>query len=828
MLENGLSCETPPISERPSIEVGKDHVLVPLSVRSSETNKDFVSRSFAFFDCSRHTTCRKCVKSQWNCHWCIFDNACVHHKNECKNLETGISKEESCPRIKHRATPILIPVKVPLEIRLETENLPKPKSAHTGFVCTVDIEGAQMLLLARVEFNKYIVCEKTPYFYEINTNEYVAKVDVKWNREHYIDTASVILYKCDVLGSHREHADCSLCVTRDPKYQCSWCGNSCVYNETCALEKPNECPRPRIDMIKPLSGPIEGGTLVSIEGSNLGIREEDVRGKISIGNVPCELVNYEISVKIVCRTGAVSHEMTAPIKVANEAGYTESSVQFQFKDIKLQGLYPTMGPQSGGTQISLIGKYLNIGSSIRAYLDDYECHINVTQASSSRLTCITSAARQPEPIKVLTLVVDGANRTYSCSKFNIQSGFPFYGLCSIYNYTLDPKIMQIKPLKSFASGGRMVTVHGTHLDSIQKPEIEVFFEGEWVNKSSCFVINSNQMECPSPAVNAKFIAYKKSLEKLQSQFDYESKLHSKRSVLPTPESIFTTSTYYSLPTSGTSSAASITSSSGTDVAALKIREVQLSLQIGFIMDNVQSVRDLSKYFQSTRSTLIYVDDPNYFSFPNGMKLYKGDTLVIEGENLNIASDESDVNVTIGTEQCNVTSLALTQLVCTPPEQQPQSTDEMGIQTSSDLPLVVVRVGRHLRFPIGYLKYELLKPYTFSHAMVGIAIGIVVIVILLVVILIVYRRKSTQAEREYKRIQIQMDTLESNVRLECKQAFAELQTDMTDLTADLENTGIPTLDHINYIMKVFFPGVSDHPVLNSPKVSTYFEIETRIT
>lgn len=62
----------------------------------------------------------------------------------------------------------------------------------------------------------------------------------------------------------------------------------------------------------------------------------------------------------------------------------------------------------------------------------------------------------------------------------------------------------------------------------------------------------------------------------------------------------------------------------------------------------------------------------------------------------------------------------------------------------------------------------------------------------------------------------MDNLESNVRMECKQAFAELQTDMTDLTADLENSGIPTLDHVNYIMKVFFPGVTDHPILNGHK------------
>ena len=41
--------------------------------------------------------------------------------------------------------------------------------------------------------------------------------------------------------------------------------------------------------------------------------------------------------------------------------------------------------------------------------------------------------------------------------------------------------------------------------------------------------------------------------------------------------------------------------------------------------------------------------------------------------------------------------------------------------------------------------------------------------------------------------------------------------MTDLTADLQSLGIPTLDHKSYVMKVFFPGVADHPILNDPKV-----------
>lgn len=79
------------------------------------------------------------------------------------------------------------------------------------------------------------------------------------------------------------------------------------------------------------------------------------------------------------------------------------------------------------------------------------------------------------------------------------------------------------------------------------------------------------------------------------------------------------------------------------------------------------------------------------------------------------------------------------------------------------------MGRNLRFQIGYLQYDMLHAYSFPpEAVAGIAAGVGCLVILFVLVLIVYRRKSTQAEREYKRIQIQMDTLESNVRSECKQ------------------------------------------------------------
>lgn len=254
-----------------------------------------------------------------------------------------------------------------------------------------------------------------------------------------------------------------------------------------------------------MSGPIEGGTLVTIEGSNLGLKREDVHGKIKIGSVPCKLVNYEVSVRIQCITGPSKIEMNAPVKVGNEAGYTKSSVEFSYKDIRLTGVYPSIGPQSGGTQLAISGQYLNVGSEITAYLDDYICVVNVTQASSGRLTCITSKAHRPTNIYRITLSIDGANRTLE--------GNPF-------NYTQDPTIMEIKPLNSFISGGKMIFVHGTNLDSIQAPEMEVYALGEPknpINTTLCSVLSSTLMECPSPPVNKQFEIYsrrsKRSLRK---------------------------------------------------------------------------------------------------------------------------------------------------------------------------------------------------------------------------------------------------------------------------------------------------------------------------
>lgn len=78
-----------------------------------------------------------------------------------------------------------------------------------------------MLVAARVlpDASGIVTCESTVYRYQAMTGVYEARLTLVWNRDHVVDSRSLTLYKCGVLGAHRGHADCSLCVTRPSRYR---------------------------------------------------------------------------------------------------------------------------------------------------------------------------------------------------------------------------------------------------------------------------------------------------------------------------------------------------------------------------------------------------------------------------------------------------------------------------------------------------------------------------------------------------------------------------------------------------------------------------------
>uniref|UniRef100_A0A663MH44 Plexin-A2 n=1 Tax=Athene cunicularia TaxID=194338 RepID=A0A663MH44_ATHCN len=223
-------------------------------------------------------------------------------------------------------------------------------------------------------------------------------------------------------------------------------------------------------------------------------------------------------------------------------------------------------------------------------------------------------------------------------------------------------------------------------------------------------------------------------------------------------------------------------------------------EFGFIFNNVQSLL----VYNDTK--FIYYPNPTFeLLSPTGVLEQKpGSPIILKGRNLcPPAPGGAKLNYTvlIGETPCAVT-VSETQLLCEPPNLTGQHK-------------VMVRVGGLIFSPgsVSILSDSLLT----LPAIVSIAAGGSLLLIIVIIVLIAYKRKSRENDLTLKRLQMQMDNLESRVALECKEAFAELQTDINELTSDLDRSGIPYLDYRTYAMRVLFPGIEDHPVLRELEV-----------
>ncbi|NXF21525.1 PLXA2 protein, partial [Rhodinocichla rosea] len=223
-------------------------------------------------------------------------------------------------------------------------------------------------------------------------------------------------------------------------------------------------------------------------------------------------------------------------------------------------------------------------------------------------------------------------------------------------------------------------------------------------------------------------------------------------------------------------------------------------EFGFIFNNVQSLL----LYNDTK--FIYYPDPTFemLSSTGVLEQKPGSPIILKGRNLcPPAPGGAKLNYTvlIGETPCAVT-VSETQLLCEPP-------------TLSGQHKVMVRVGG-VTFSPGSVSIVSDSLLTLP-AIVSIAAGGSLLLIIVIIVLIAYKRKSRENDLTLKRLQMQMDNLESRVALECKEAFAELQTDINELTSDLDRSGIPYLDYRTYAMRVLFPGIEDHPVLRELEV-----------
>ncbi|KAM9751077.1 plexin-A2 isoform 1-T2 [Menidia menidia] len=735
---NQIRCVSPAAKDVPLIPTDQDWSGVELRLNSKETGQMLISTEIKFYNCSVHQLCLSCVNSAFRCHWCKYRNLCTHDPSSCSFQEGRVNTSEDCPQLVP-SEEILIPAGEVKPITLKAKNLPQPQSGQRGYECVLHIQGVSHRVTALRYNSSSVQCQNSSYLYEgMRISELPVDFSVVWNGNFIIDNPENIqvhLYKC---AAQRD--SCGMCLKADRKFQCGWCSGEgrCTLRHHCPPISPYatrwlnlstknvKCTNPRITEVTPVAGPPEGGTRVTIYGTNLGLTFSDMVGNVEVAGVRCTPVEegYIIAEQIVCEMAAAPVDSRpGPVQLCVGECRPElrarSAQLYSFVTPTVTDLSPRRGPESGGTKVTIMGENLGAGSSVNVQIGNQTCEFfgrNMTEIICYSAPSVSGIS----PVQI-SVRVDHAQ---------IRESLRF-------DYIEDPTVQRIEPDWSIASGHTPLMVTGTNLDVVQEPRIRVKYAGrESVNV--CKVLNTTSMSCFAPSLMAEYHP-------------------------------------------------------GLDT-------VKHADEFGFIFNNVQAL------LVYNNTNLLYYPNP-YFEplSTNGVLEQKpGSPIILKGRNLTPPGSggvKLNYTVLIGETPCSVT-VSESQLLCEPPNLTGQYK-------------VVVQVGG-LHVSPGSVHIMSDSLLTLP-AIVSIAAGGGLLLIIVILVLIAYKRKSRENDLTLKRLQMQMDNLESRVALECKEAFAELQTDINELTSDLDRAGIPYLDYRTYAMRVLFPGIEDHPVLRELEV-----------
>uniref|UniRef100_A0A8C7DFB6 Plexin b1a n=1 Tax=Oncorhynchus kisutch TaxID=8019 RepID=A0A8C7DFB6_ONCKI len=694
---------------------------------------------------------------------------------------------QDCPCVEKVQGSSLVPVNVERKITLVGRHLHLFQDEDLDYECVLTIEGRSVVVDAYVEPDDtqpslyFITCQLHQYAYTAFVEEYNAVINVRRRNTFQIDSADdlhVTLFNCSVGRS-----DCSRCRTADQKYGCVWCGGArskCSYRDSCAGEIKQSCPAPVIHLMEPISGPVEGGTVVTISGSNLGQKAEDIQNSVTIAGVPCTVINsrYEISSRIVCETTASGGEKSGQASVeVRGGGLGLSSQRFSFQDPALMGIAPQKGPKAGGSELTIMGQSLKTGhpSEVSVLIGGVSCLIS-SEVVDDQITCMTGGSNRTGE--------HGITVRFGRAERHLQG--------AIYHYTSDPNITMAAPSKSFLSGGRMIRVSGQNLDVVQEPRIRVTL---------------SPLESLSP---------RKKRRTRRSSRDGESRvrrteipLKRQRRIVPEPDCL--EDALCVVKKFETSCAVSSSSLMLCPTPAVGMEAHHARVKVDFLLDNLHfdfnSVG--SGAFSYELNPRLYPLNQNDPSKPYHHK--PGSIISVEGENLDLAIFKEEVVALIGEGVCSVKTLTHNHLYCEPPSQQPSVMASKKQEGMDSLPEFTVQMG-NLNFSLGRVQYDTPGQSTFPlEAQVGVGVGASIVALIVVIIVLIYRRKSKQAVRDYKKVQIQLENLETSVRDRCKKEFTDLMTEMMDCSSDLVGSGIPFLDYKAYAERIFFPGHRESPL-----------------
>ncbi|XP_054708065.1 hepatocyte growth factor receptor-like [Uloborus diversus] len=594
------------------------------------------------------------------------------------------------------------------------------------------------------------------------------------------------------VSSCSAYESCELCLTVEDPLKCGWCGDRCAHRDECPtpdLLSHEKCP-PIIRKVSPPRGPLEGGTLVRIEGDNFGspaLGEDVSKMEVSVAGHPCHIYSWDKE-KVECRTSPVSEPTSGQVVLNvsdrtwikghfNMEGVARSGDTFHYVSPRLWGVSPGRGPVSGGTTLTLVGEELDIGSSHQVNVSGVPCEI--LQLRPGRALCLTgplngsSGAPGPVEMRIDDAVVEVE-----------ASGRP--DLHKAFRYLPDPEIRDIKRQVTTISGSRNLTVLGSHLDSVAQPRMVVIvaspLTGEKLEfRTVSISLRPDRALCLTGPLNGSSgapgpVEMRIDDAVVEVEASGRRDLHKAFRYLPDPEirdierQVTTISGSRNLTVlgshldsvaqprmvvivaspltgeklefrtpcradpSGERMRCATPALSGAGALRAPTDRAPLVSHVAFEMDGAPGPRELPLR-RPLLSQLLYYPDPEFPPFPDNETLQVREDqtfLTLKGRHLDLVHLPDDIRVLLdgGVTTCNVSSLSGEELVCIlPPALRPRNGSSVSVE---------VRIGAR-RFPLG--SFQLVSGSSSSHAtLIGCMFGLGACAGLLFVACFVWRRR----------------------------------------------------------------------------------------
>ncbi|NWI22413.1 RON protein, partial [Sula dactylatra] len=329
-------------------------------------------------------------------------------------------------------------------------------------------------------------------------------------------TAGTKVWRLNVTGPGCRHfSTCQHCLRAERFMGCGWCGDGCMRRHECAGPWVQDSCPPILTDFHPRSAPLRGRTRVTLCGMTFHShldpdphRSPPGTYRVAVGQRGCAVLPEESRSHrplptsrhkdfvdmLVCElepggpkaTGGPADVVLTVEEPARPSGFhvhgSATLSGFIFVEPHISTLHPLFGPQGGGTHLSLHGTHLSAGSSWQVKVNGSECPLVGEPRQGDEVIWCTAPAVSGLGTAWVALWIDGEE---------FPAPWPF-------QYRPDPFVSAIVPSCSYE--GSMLTIIGTHLDSVYRTKIRFEASGVRTEATECEAPQApGWLLCRSPA-----------------------------------------------------------------------------------------------------------------------------------------------------------------------------------------------------------------------------------------------------------------------------------------------------------------------------------------